>query len=82
MLSAAPVAEQLAARAGSFEVVLAPGPALDPVGDPQAAADVVRAYRALGATGLSLRFRHRSRDHYIEQLAAMAQVAADVAAED
>jgi probable F420-dependent oxidoreductase len=80
MLGADPLAEQLAARAGSFDLVLAPGPALDPVGDPEAAAAVVRSYAALGATGLSLRFRHRSREHYIEQLAAMARVAADVAA--
>jgi alkanesulfonate monooxygenase SsuD/methylene tetrahydromethanopterin reductase-like flavin-dependent oxidoreductase (luciferase family) len=81
MLGAVPAAEQtrLAAGAGRFDIVLAPEPALDPVGDPAAAAATVRAYADLGATGLSLRFRHRSRDHYLEQLEAMAQVTADQA---
>jgi probable F420-dependent oxidoreductase len=64
---------------GRFDIVLAPEPALDPVGDPEAAAATVRAYAELGATGLSLRFRHRSRQHYREQLEAMAQVTADQA---
>jgi probable F420-dependent oxidoreductase len=81
MLAAAPVSGQLASRAGSFDLILAPEPVLDPAGDPHAAAAVVRAYAGLGATGLSLRFRHRSRDHYFEQLAAMARVTADVAGE-
>ncbi|HXQ44494.1 MAG TPA: TIGR03619 family F420-dependent LLM class oxidoreductase [Acidimicrobiales bacterium] len=82
MLAAAPVVSALADRQGAFDVILAPEPALDPVGDPVAAAATVRAYAELGATGLSLRFRHRSRDHYMEQLAAMAQVTADVARRD
>jgi len=73
------VAQELARRAGRFDMVLAPEPVLDPTDDPDAAAATVRAYEALGATALSLRFRHRSRAHYLEQLAAMAQVAADVA---
>jgi alkanesulfonate monooxygenase SsuD/methylene tetrahydromethanopterin reductase-like flavin-dependent oxidoreductase (luciferase family) len=79
MLGEAPTAGQrarLAEGAGRFEIVLAPEPALDPVGDPEAAVATVRAYAELGATGLSLRFRHRSRDHYVEQLEAMAQVTA------
>jgi probable F420-dependent oxidoreductase len=66
-----------AARDRPFDLILAPEPALDPVGDPEGVADTVRSYAQLGATGLSLRFRHRSRDHYMEQLAAMAQVAAE-----
>jgi len=78
MLTAAPVTAALAERAGGFDVVLAPEPAFDAVGDPAAAAAVVASYAELGATGLSLRFRHRSRDHYMEQLAAMAQVVAEV----
>ena len=78
MLGDAAAASGLERRAGSFDVILAPEPALDPAGDPEAAATVVRAYAELGATGLSLRFRHRSRDHYMEQLGAMAQVTADV----
>jgi probable F420-dependent oxidoreductase len=61
-------------RGAGFEVVLAPDPPLDPLGDPEAAAEAVRAYDAIGATGLSLRFAHRSRAHYLEQLEAMVAV--------
>jgi probable F420-dependent oxidoreductase len=61
---------------GRFDIVLAPEPALDPVGDPEAAATTVDSYAELGATALNLRFRHRSRDHYMEQMAAMVEVTA------
>ena len=74
LLGAPGVAEQIA-RPG-FEVVLAPEPPLDPVGDPAAAAEAVRAYAGIGATALALRFRHGSRAHYLEQLAAMPAVLA------
>jgi probable F420-dependent oxidoreductase len=63
--------------AGRFDIVLAPEPALDPVGDPEAAATTVASYAELGATALNLRFRHRSRDHYMEQMAAMAELATE-----
>jgi probable F420-dependent oxidoreductase len=78
MLDEAPPPAAGAGATGRFDVVLAPEPALDPVGDPEAAAATVRSYAAIGATGLSLRFRHRSRDHYLEQLAAMAEVVTDM----
>jgi len=73
MLGRPGVAERVAARSG-FEVVLAPEPPLDPVGDPAGAALAVRRYADLGATALALRFRHRSRSHYLEQMAAMPAV--------
>jgi probable F420-dependent oxidoreductase len=79
MLGAEPAATRLRERAGRFDVILAPERALDPMADPAAAGAAVRAYAALGATGLSLRLRHRSRPQYMEQLAAMAEVAADAA---
>ena len=79
MLSDGAVAEAVRQRGDRFEVVLAPERALDPVGDPDAAGATLRSYGALGATAVSLRFRHRSSAHYLEQLAAMAQVAVDVA---
>ncbi|MGH9018031.1 MAG: LLM class F420-dependent oxidoreductase, partial [Acidimicrobiales bacterium] len=66
-----------AAERRPAEIVLAPDKPLDPAGDRDGATEVVRSYGALGATGLSLRFRHRSREHYVEQLAAMAAVMAD-----
>jgi probable F420-dependent oxidoreductase len=77
MLGDDATATTLAGRAGAFDLILAPEPVLDPAGDPQGTAATVRAYAGLGATGLSLRFRHRSRSHYLEQLAAMVQVTAD-----
>ncbi|MHB8593747.1 MAG: TIGR03619 family F420-dependent LLM class oxidoreductase [Acidimicrobiales bacterium] len=65
-------------REEGFEVVLAPEPPLDPLASPGDCADTVRRYEAAGATALSLRFQHRSREHYIEQLQAMAEVVRSV----
>jgi len=59
-----------------LDVVLAPEPPLDPLGEPETAAATVRAYGDVGATALALRFRHASRAHYVEQLEAMMEVAA------
>jgi len=76
MLEAPDLRAARAARHDAFDVVLAPEPPLDPVGDPGAAAAALRAYGAIGATGLSLRLWSHSRDHYVEQLAAMQELAA------
>jgi probable F420-dependent oxidoreductase len=77
MLAAHEVQERLAAGdASPFEVVLSPG-ALDPIGDRSGVATVLAKYRAAGATALSLRFHSTSREHYIDQLVAMRQVAAE-----
>ncbi len=78
MLAATPAVGERTGGTGRFDVILAPEPALDPSGDPAGAAAAVTSYAELGATGLSLRFRHRSREHYMEQLAAMAQVTAEL----
>jgi probable F420-dependent oxidoreductase len=67
----------LARRRGerdSFEVVLAPEPPLDPLEEPTRCGETVRAYAQAGATGLHLRFVHRSRQHYLEQLHAFARL--------
>jgi len=72
------VAAAMEAREARLDIVLAPEPPLDPVGDPETTAATVRSYLELGATGLALRFRHRSRAHYVEQLEAMMGVAASV----
>ncbi len=70
--------EELTARRAErivpLEVVLAPEPPVDPAGRPEATAEVAAAYAKAGATGLHLRFVHRSRTHYVEQLEAMAEV--------
>ena len=54
-----------------FDVVLSPEQPLDPLGDPAGTRGVVDAYAGIGATGLSLRFTSTSRQHYVDQLAAM-----------
>jgi probable F420-dependent oxidoreductase len=64
-------------RGRDFDLVFAPESLLDPLGDPDGARAVLRSYAAIGATGLSLRFRQSSRAHYVEQLEAMSAVAAD-----
>ena len=63
-----------AARTAPLEIVLSPERLLDPCdpGERQAAVDMVAQYARIGATVLSLRFRHRSLAHYLEQLAAFA----------
>ncbi|MHB8437683.1 MAG: TIGR03619 family F420-dependent LLM class oxidoreductase, partial [Acidimicrobiales bacterium] len=71
-----PLAE--ARRARPIDLILAPEPPLDPLGDRETAAAVVAAYGAAGATGLHLRFVHTSRPHYVDQLEAMAQIVAEV----
>ena len=63
-----------AERDQALEVVLQNLRPVDPLGEPDTAADAARDLRAAGATMLSLRFVHHSVDHYIEQLAAMVAV--------
>jgi len=62
-------------RAAPFDVVLAPDRLLDPTLPAERAAlvDLVERYRAIGATVLNLRFRHRSLAHYLEQLEVFAR---------
>jgi probable F420-dependent oxidoreductase len=57
-----------------FEVILRPEPPLDPSANAGHAGEEVARYQAAGATALALRFEHRSKAHYLEQLGAMAEV--------
>ena len=50
--------------------------AFDPSGDPDATRVEVDALVDAGATALALRLVHHSPEHYIEQLAAMADLVA------
>jgi probable F420-dependent oxidoreductase len=61
-----------------FEVVLPSGRLLAPVEEPDAARETLRDLGALGATMVNVSFRHRSPQHYIEQLEAMAEIATEV----
>ena len=68
------IAELLGARSAPLELIIAPEPPLDPLDDPTGTRQVLGNLVAAGATGFSLRFVHRSRDHYVEQMAALQDV--------
>jgi probable F420-dependent oxidoreductase len=70
------VKEAIAARERPLALIFPPDPPVDPAGNPGQTAAVVRALAEVGATGLSLRFLHHSRTHYIEQLQAMQELVA------
>jgi probable F420-dependent oxidoreductase len=76
MLDDPEIQGMIARRDRPLGLIFPPDPPLDPAGDPVTTAEVVRGFAQLGATGLSLRFRHRSRSHYIEQLQAMQELVA------
>jgi probable F420-dependent oxidoreductase len=59
----------------AFEVVLPVGRLLEPVEDPDAAHQALTALAEVGATMVNVNFRHRSPQHYVEQLEAMAAIA-------
>jgi len=61
-------------RDGSFDFVLTPR-ILDPLGDPSAVSAVLERYETVGATQLAVLFDHTSTSHYIEQMAALAELA-------
>lgn len=57
-----------------FEVVMPAEHALDPVGEPEATRETLRALAAGGTTTLSARFVHHSLEHYLEQLHALVEL--------
>jgi probable F420-dependent oxidoreductase len=59
-----------------FELALSPERALDPGGDRQRTADVLGRLAEMGATVVNARIVGHSLDHYCEQLAGLAEVAA------
>jgi probable F420-dependent oxidoreductase len=67
-----------AAHGAGIRMILAPEPPLDPLGDPDGTVAFLTPYVALGATGFCLRFAHRSRAHYCEQMEAMMAVAPEL----
>jgi hypothetical protein len=74
MLADARATPAWSGRARPLEVVLRNGRALDPVGDPDGAQQIVARLVGAGATGLQVWFAHRSLAHFLEQLEAMAAV--------
>ncbi|ASR36312.1 LLM class F420-dependent oxidoreductase [Prauserella marina] len=59
-----------------FDVVMSPQRPLDPMTEPEATCEAVHAAAEAGATVLNLSVRHRSLDHYLEQLTAFAELPA------
>lgn len=57
-----------------FDVVLGPPRPLDPGADPDGTRDALGRLEAAGATALHAAFVHHSLDHYLEQLAALAEL--------
>jgi probable F420-dependent oxidoreductase len=68
------VRELIEARESPLDFVFAPEPPVDPLGAREQTLATFRSYAAVGATGLSLRFRHDSRSHYIEQMEASVEL--------
>ncbi len=75
MLESARATAAWAERARPIEIVLRNGRPADPLSDPDGARRLLARLRGLGATGVQLSFFHRSLDHYLEQLEAMAGIA-------
>lgn len=57
-----------------FDVVLAADRPLDPIENPDATRETLRAMAAAGTTIVSARFVHRSLQHYLEQIDALAEL--------
>jgi probable F420-dependent oxidoreductase len=76
MIAAARATPAWAARGQPLEVVLSNGRPADPLSDPDGAVQMVDKLTSAGATAVQLRFVHHSLPHYLEQLEAMAELAA------
>lgn len=57
-----------------FEVVLPADQPLDPIGNPEATKKTLLAMTQAGTTIVSARFIHRSLEHYLEQIQALAEL--------
>jgi probable F420-dependent oxidoreductase len=71
-------ARQGAAELPPFEVVLPAGRLLDPIDKPDTAVEIIEGMRDIGATMVNVNFRHRSPEHYVEQLEALAALAREI----
>jgi len=75
MLERAGETDAWAARDRPLELVLQNERPLDPGAEPDRVTERLATFTELGGTILSCRFVHHSVDHYLEQLAAMAELA-------
>jgi probable F420-dependent oxidoreductase len=77
MIGAARELDAWRAREKSIDCILRHDGLIDPAGEPGPAAEHLRRTFAAGATMINLGFVHRSRNHYIEQLEALAELRID-----
>ncbi len=61
-------------RGRPLKLILAPEPPIDPLGEPARTTEFLSSYVALGATGFSVRFDHRSLSPFCEPMAALQSV--------
>lgn len=73
MLGRARDSESWQSRDAELEVALQSSP-LDPLGEPAAAVEAVAELARVGATTVEARFVHHSVQHYLEQMAALADL--------
>jgi alkanesulfonate monooxygenase SsuD/methylene tetrahydromethanopterin reductase-like flavin-dependent oxidoreductase (luciferase family) len=78
MLRRARDTEAWAKRDRPIEVVVQNEHPLDPLSEPDRVAEQLQRFTDIGATGVNVRFVHHSRQHYCDQLAALAGVAGSV----
>jgi probable F420-dependent oxidoreductase len=64
-----------ASRKKPLTIGLSPEPPLDPAGAPDQVRDEIARHVACGATMLNLRFKSRSLEHHLEQMAAFVELA-------
>ncbi len=79
MLADPEVIEALETRERPLRLHFAPEPPIDPAGDPDGTRRILARYVNAGATGFSLRFRHDSPAHYVEQMEATVPIIAEFA---
>ena len=75
MLERARGTDAWGARDRPLDLILQNERPLDPGGEPDRVQDRIGRFAELGTTVLNCRFMHHSLDHYVEQLAAMAEMA-------
>jgi probable F420-dependent oxidoreductase len=75
MLDRARSSDEWAHREQPLDLVFQNERPLDPGAEPERVAARIARFRDLGTTILNVRFVHHSLDHYIEQLAAMSELA-------
>jgi probable F420-dependent oxidoreductase len=74
MLARARDTDAWTARPVPIDVVLQNERPLDPLAEPDQVQEHAQRLAGIGATALNVRFVHHSRAHYLEQLAALAEV--------